>query len=101
MLAANNTAAKRKKNATRNGATVLQVLDILLVFPGFWAGLELGNLYKHLALYCTDELVRYLKHVYEVWDYIAGGDLALRECVDISTVRYLQSFASSVSLVDR
>ena len=101
LLAASNTATKREKNATKSGDTVLQALDALLKFPGLWEGLELGNLHKHLALHCTEELVRYLRHVHDVWDYIAGGDPRLQTCVDIATARHLQSLAPCASLADR
>lgn len=101
LLSANNTAAKRRKNLSSSGKTVLQAFDALLVFPGLWEGLELGNLHKHLALHCTDELVRYLQHVHDTWDYITDTDPVVQRCVDINTARRLQSLAPRASTADR
>ena len=75
--------------------------DRLLVFPGLWEGLELGNLHKHLALHCEAEIIRYLSHVYDTWTVITGGIAAIQRSVDIPTARSLQSLAPTASLSDR
>lgn len=48
--------------------SVLDKLDQLRVFLGLWDGLQLGNIQKNLALHATDELLRYLQYIYNVWD---------------------------------
>ncbi|RYC63898.1 hypothetical protein CHU98_g2318 [Xylaria longipes] len=94
-------ASGRKK--TRAGARhrgVLEMLDRILVFPGLWEGLELGNLHKHLALRCNDEIARYLEHVEATWDLITGGDPESQRCVDINTARNLQALVPAESWVN-
>ena len=39
---------------------LVKAFDMLLAFPGLWSGLELGNIRKHLALHCNEEILRYL-----------------------------------------
>ncbi|KAI9774700.1 MAG: hypothetical protein M1839_001661, partial [Geoglossum umbratile] len=78
-----------------------EALDMLLVFPGLWDGLELGNIKKHLALHCDEEVLHYLGHIYTTWNEITLGNLAIQQAVDIRTVRNLQSRAPSVSVIDR
>ncbi|KAI0836087.1 hypothetical protein F5Y06DRAFT_305432 [Hypoxylon sp. FL0890] len=90
--------AKKQKHGQRS---ILEAFDRLLVYPGLWEGLELGNLHKHIALRCTNEIVRFLDHIYSTWDYITGGDSEIQRCVDINTARRLQSLAPSVSVADR
>lgn len=82
-------------------ATVLEAFDRLTVFPGLWEGLQLGNIHKHLALRCNDQIVSYLSHIYHVWHRIAGDDQCMRNSVDIETVRRLQSLAPEASAADR
>ena len=33
---------------------ITELFDSLIPFPGLWAGLELGNIQKHLALRCDE-----------------------------------------------
>ncbi|KAH0545345.1 hypothetical protein FGG08_000644 [Glutinoglossum americanum] len=80
---------------------LLRALDELLDFPGLWDGLELGNIKKHLALHCDEEVVRYLRHVYDTWNEITLGDPTIQQAVDIRTVQSLQLRAPSVSATDR
>lgn len=95
-----NSRKKTKRNPPRHSG-VLETLDKILVFPGLWEGLEFGNLHKHLALGCDDEIVRYLEHVEATWAQITGSDPEIQSCVDINTARALQSLAPAVSWVDR
>ncbi|KAF2963309.1 hypothetical protein GQX73_g10264 [Xylaria multiplex] len=91
----------RKKGVGSRHRGVLGMFDRLLVFPGLWEGLELGNLHKHLALRCNDEIIRYLEHVGNTWVWITGGDPTIQSCVNIHTVRSLQSLAPVMSWADR
>lgn len=65
-------------------------LDKLSIFPGLWAGLQLGNIHKHLALHCEEELVNYLNYVSDIWHNITNYDEAIARAVDVDTVRNLQ-----------
>lgn len=65
-------------------------LDNLLCFPGLWRGLQLGNIHKHIALHWDEELGNYLRYVFDTWDAITNGQDALRQAVDVDTVRSLQ-----------
>lgn len=67
-----------------------EALDRLLPFPGLWRGLQLGNIHKHLALHWDEELLNYLTYVFDTWDNITNGNNALKQAVDVDTVRSLQ-----------
>jgi hypothetical protein len=66
------SASARKTFLWRN-TQIVQALNRLLWFPGLWDGLQLGNLYKHRALHCDEEIIHYLGCVYQTWDFITLG----------------------------
>lgn len=68
-----------------------KALDRLLVFPGLWTGLQLGNFHKHIALHCEDHLIQYLHYTFDIWSEITGQDNGIAQAVDADTVCYLQS----------
>lgn len=70
--------------------SLLEKLDQLRTFPGLWVGLQLGNIQKHLAAHAVEEMLRYLQHVYNVWDRITLHNDTVRQATDITTVRYLE-----------
>ncbi|CZR55714.1 uncharacterized protein PAC_05602 [Phialocephala subalpina] len=93
--------------------------DELRVFPGLWVWLELGNIQRHLALRCDEvlrdialqpragcllsaqEIIRYLKHIKEIWDIITCGIMIIQALVDMQTVEAVQCRAPGVSSEDR
>lgn len=64
-------------------------------------GLELGNIRRHFALRCHEELQRYLGRIYEIWSKITLHDSAIQQFVDINTVRFLQGRVPRASASDR
>ncbi|KAI3579773.1 hypothetical protein IWW34DRAFT_578871, partial [Fusarium oxysporum f. sp. albedinis] len=42
---------------------LVQDLDALLKYPGVIAGLQFGNVHKHLALHIDENISRFLKHI--------------------------------------
>ncbi|CZR64890.1 uncharacterized protein PAC_14790 [Phialocephala subalpina] len=79
----------------------ITAFDKLLCFPGLWSGLELGNIRRHLALRCHEELLSYLEHVYRTWEEITQLDPLFCRAVDIYTVQNLQMRAPLASSADR
>ncbi|KAH8600139.1 hypothetical protein B0O99DRAFT_590536 [Bisporella sp. PMI_857] len=76
--------------------------DLLLDFPGIWCGLEIGNISRHFALRCPEEVTNYLEHnILEVWNNITLKDTQLRGFVDIGTVRNLENRCPANSVSDR
>lgn len=70
---------------------IIQSLNKLLRFPGLWDGLQLGNLHKHRALHCDEEIIHYLGYVYETWDSITLGVADFANAVDADTVHRLEN----------
>jgi hypothetical protein len=77
------------------------ILGQHFTFPGFMAGLELGNFHKHLALHCDRELLHYLRHIKKIWDFITGNNIEVRRSTNIMTVRILEMLAPATSIIDR
>ncbi|ESZ91825.1 hypothetical protein SBOR_7777 [Sclerotinia borealis F-4128] len=77
------------------------LFDQLLPVPGLWAGLELGNIQKHLALRCDEEMTRYLKHIWSVWQDVTLKDREIQRATDIQTVRLLQLRVPKLSTCDK
>lgn len=71
---------------------VVGSLDRLRIFPGLWSDLQLGNIHKHLAMHCDDNLINYLTYIYDVWSAITRGDPTLAQAVDVDTVQLLQHY---------
>lgn len=76
-------------------------LDHLISIPGLWVGLELGNIQKHLALRCDEEIKRYLRHIRTVWETMTMSNKDIQMMTDIDTVRLLQLRVPSLSRVDQ
>ncbi|KAH8753270.1 hypothetical protein F5883DRAFT_384728, partial [Diaporthe sp. PMI_573] len=74
---------------------IVRALNRLLRFPGLWDGLQLGNLHKHKALHCDEEIIHYLGFVYETCDLITLGVDAFANAVDVDTVRRLEKLFPS------
>ncbi|TLS23239.1 uncharacterized protein PpBr36_06774, partial [Pyricularia pennisetigena] len=88
--------AKRKALGTLlKNQKITEAFDKLMEFPGVIAGLQLGNIHRHLALHIDEEVLCYLEYVYKTWDYILQTD----ECpppkshVDLASVTKLQRLA--------
>lgn len=81
-------------------APLLAKLDQLRLFPGLWDGFELGNIARHLSLHADDEVLRYLEHIFNVWNKITLGNPVIREATDTATVNKLQLRVPSASTVD-
>ncbi|PSR84387.1 hypothetical protein BD289DRAFT_353975, partial [Coniella lustricola] len=71
-------------------AKITEAFNRLLLFPGLWVGLQLGNIHKHLALHCEQEILNYLEYVFVIWRRITNEDEALAQAVDVRTVKTLQ-----------
>ncbi|TVY67253.1 hypothetical protein Focb16_v009839 [Fusarium oxysporum f. sp. cubense] len=80
---------------------LVQDLDALLKYPGVIAGLQFGNVHKHLALHIDENISRFLKHILQVWDFITNDEPRINSAVDIQTVRCLQFRAPISSYSDR
>ena len=76
-------------------SAIVKALDELLAFPGLWLGLKIGNIHKHLALHCDEQIVHYLEHIRDIWSKVMAG--ATPEALDTETVRCLQLRAPSVA----
>ncbi|PCD21547.1 hypothetical protein FGRA07_11692 [Fusarium graminearum] len=76
-------------------------LDALLKFPGIIAGLQLGNVHKHLALHIDENISQYFYHTLRVWEFITDDDHRINAAVDIETVQCLQFRAPVTSFGDR
>lgn len=78
-------------------------MNKLIVFPGLWNenSLQLGNIRNTMALHCDEELIRYLDHVYAVWNHITLGNPEVSKAVDSLTVQNLERMAPLASSEDR
>lgn len=79
---------------------VLEAFDELLPFIGLWGGLQLGNIHKHLALHCDEQMISYIKQIRAVWISIMR-DEKLLYVIDLETVQFLEFKAPSASSNDR
>lgn len=65
-------------------------------------GLELGNVHKHLSLYCDARIIHFLDtYISSTWGQIIGNDPRIQQHVDNVTVRRLQFRAPAASRLDR
>ncbi|KXJ85184.1 hypothetical protein Micbo1qcDRAFT_223684, partial [Microdochium bolleyi] len=81
--------------------TLSTAFDGLLKFPGLWEGFQLGNIHKHMALHCDEELVNFLAHIQHSWELIANQDRDVAGLIDFATVRLVQSLAPALCHNDR
>lgn len=81
---------------------ICEALDKLCAFQGLWAGMQLGNWHRHLALDCDIEIQNYLANMYHVWaEEFSLGDANLFAAVCIETVRTLEGRAPYACAEDR
>ncbi|KAI7775998.1 hypothetical protein LA080_006024 [Diaporthe eres] len=81
---------------------ICEALDRLCAFQGLWAGMQLGNWHRHLALDCDIEIQNYLANMYHVWaDEFSLGDANIFAAVCIETVRTLEGRAPYACAEDR
>ncbi len=80
---------------------VYQALDELLPYTGLWDGLQLGNMHKHLALRCPEQIASFLRHIRDTYDKIFRGIEQWKGSLDVDTVRFLQYKCPSASTDDR
>lgn len=55
----------------------------------------------HFALHCGEQDLCYLNHILTTWDQITLGEEAIRQALDVPTVKRLQLRAPSASTLDR
>ncbi|KAK8043718.1 hypothetical protein PG993_006148 [Apiospora rasikravindrae] len=53
--------------------SIIKSFDLLLPFTGLWDGLELGNIHKHLALHCDEQIIHFIQHIRRSWNHIFQG----------------------------
>ncbi|KXJ84994.1 hypothetical protein Micbo1qcDRAFT_111839, partial [Microdochium bolleyi] len=80
---------------------IVRALDKLYPFPGLWGGLHLGNIHRHLAIHCDEQIISYINHIETVWGRITNGHIQARGCADLHTVKFLQFKAPGVCETDR
>lgn len=88
--------AKRKALGTLlKNHKITEAFDKLMEFPGVIAGLQLGNIHRHLALHIDEELLCYLEYIYKTWDCILQIDNCPppKSLVDLASVTKLQRLA--------
>jgi hypothetical protein len=68
---------------------MVKAFDLLLPFLGLWDGFQLGNIPHHFTLRCGEQDLCYLRHILTTWDAITLGKEAIRQAVDIRTVKRL------------
>ncbi|KAK3901966.1 hypothetical protein C8A05DRAFT_15916, partial [Staphylotrichum tortipilum] len=96
------SSSKRKKLKTLMRCKPLKRrLKRLRVFPGLLDALELGNGDKVGHSLSLPQVIRYLDHIYDVWNHITLGLPRVQRAADAPTVRRLQMLAPSASSVDR
>ena len=78
-----------------------EVLGEILRFPGLSDGVKLSYWKSYFALHIDEELLNCLWHIHDIWSRITLGSVAVRQAVQIHTVRKLQNRAPAASLVDR
>ncbi|KAI0525803.1 hypothetical protein F5B22DRAFT_633212 [Xylaria bambusicola] len=74
-------------------------LGLVLQIPGLRSGLQLAIWKKIMAENAVEEVVHYLKHIYDTWCYIMGSAAAL-ELVDSDTVSELELRVPGISYSD-
>ncbi|KAM3066488.1 hypothetical protein ACMFMG_011986 [Clarireedia jacksonii] len=77
---------------------IAELFDSLVQFPGLWAGLELGNIQKHLALRC-DEAISTAHPIHMEKDNSGGSEI--QKATDIQTVRLLELRVPQLSISDQ
>lgn len=80
---------------------VTEAFDQLLPFTGLWGGFQLGNIHKHLALHCDEQIISYLNHIRDTWNTIVGDHPGVKGLIDLNTVRFLQFKAPFASAQDK
>ena len=93
---------KRKITASLlKHSDVMDAMDSMLCFPGYWDGLQLGNWAKHLAARINPLIINYWAHIKQVGMQIMAGHEDMLHHLDANTVAMLQYRAPSWNLADR
>ncbi|KAM7209262.1 Protein of unknown function (DUF3723) domain containing protein, partial [Rhypophila decipiens] len=92
---------ERRLNLVLRWIPIRKRLEALLVFPGLFDDLELGNVERHFATRMTEEIDHYLEHIYLEWDQLTLGNEQVRRATDSTTVRNLQGLVPCISIADR
>ncbi|KAM3502555.1 hypothetical protein MY10362_004765 [Beauveria mimosiformis] len=80
---------------------IMAALDSMLVFPGHWKGLQLGNWTKHLAAHVDPAIVNYWAHMKDTWATIMAKNETMYHLVTAEDVELLQHRAPAWSSSDR
>lgn len=92
----NKLVLKLRSQATRKALKILLKqphsfpIHTLQNFPGLWAGLELGNIERHLSLHSTDEMRYCIQRIRTKWRRYTFGDPQVEEAVDEVTVEEVE-----------
>ncbi|KAG0124878.1 hypothetical protein HOY82DRAFT_493588 [Tuber indicum] len=81
-----------------------KAFDNLLQWPGLWPPIRLGTLHRLLTMRCDEacaEVVRYLRHIRNIWTRICIDRADLMASTDCRTVEMLQLRAPCSSNTDR
>lgn len=99
-LRLSNSKQKAVKSLLHSGIIGEKMYE-LTDYPGLSAGLQLGNVQKHLALHCDEEICNYLQHIKDTWSRITLNSPEVRKATDIETVEALQLLAPSCGYRDQ
>lgn len=91
---------KRTLKALLKRAPIVQALDHLLEYGGLIDGLQLGNMHKHFATHCDEQILKYIEYIQEVWNFITDGNPILKPFVDLKSIRRLERRAPKVCCTD-
>lgn len=77
-----------------------ELLYELTDYPGLRPGLQLGNIIRHYADKCPEEIYNYLRHIKDTWRRITLDKLDIRMATDNETVKELTLLCPSASYAD-
>ena len=95
--------SKDKKGALKRileDEVMSELLYELTDYPGLRNGWQLGNIDKHFADRCPEEIYNYLRHIKETWRKITLNNSDVRLATDNETVKELTLLCPSASYAD-
>ncbi|QLI70295.1 uncharacterized protein G6M90_00g068500 [Metarhizium brunneum] len=95
--------SKDKKGALKRileDEVMSELLYELTDYPGLRNGWQLGNIDKHFADRCPEEIYNYLRHIKETWRKITLNNSDVRMATDNETVKELTLLCPSASYAD-
>ncbi|KAH0593442.1 hypothetical protein MHUMG1_08899 [Metarhizium humberi] len=95
--------SKDKKGALKRileDEVMSELLYELTDYPGLRNGWQLGNIDKHFADRCPEEIYNYLRHIKETWRKITLNNPDVRMAADNETVKELTLLCPSASYAD-